>query len=254
MPESGKERHPAPVHLVLTNDSPHRRTISLSKRKVPEQTAQAALGNDEDMESGIDAEKYALSEISKIPHMRGSAMSSLTGTTNVHSDTPSPAEDDQEPVPSKEVPRLALAIRLRDNFEVDQLSIDLFLEWLRNIPTIADQVKVEAGFHSFSFLLIVSIPIALSGYIPSDPAVVSLGPITSSNLLQGPWRSPPIAEFSAHEAASKRRIIKPFLRRQFGDGSELDGFDKLPPSRGSEQSFIKVYQRTPPEPRASAHV
>jgi len=48
-----------------------------------------------------------------------------------------------------------------------------------------DEVKVEAGFDSFSSLLIVSVPISLSIYVPRDPAVICLGPITSSNLISG---------------------------------------------------------------------
>jgi hypothetical protein len=47
-----------------------------------------------------------------------------------------------------------------------------------------DEVKVEAGFDSFSSLLIVSVPISLSIYVPRDPAVIRLGPITSSNLIR----------------------------------------------------------------------
>jgi hypothetical protein len=189
MPESGRERHPAPVHLVLTNESPHRRSVSISKREVLKKTDQAAPGSVENTQSGYDPEGSGPSKILAIPNMRGSAMSSLTDTTNIRADTPSPAEDGHETALSKDLPRLAFAIRLRDDFGVDQLSTDLFLEWLRNIPTIANKVKVEAGFHSFSSHLIVSIPVALSGYVPTDPAMISLGPITYSNLLQIPHHS-----------------------------------------------------------------
>jgi hypothetical protein len=50
-------------------------------------------------------------------------------------------------------------------------------------PAAADHVKVEAGWSSFSTLLIVSLPIAFWRYLPADPAVHLVGLIRSSNLL-----------------------------------------------------------------------
>ncbi|KAH7322002.1 hypothetical protein BKA65DRAFT_408428, partial [Rhexocercosporidium sp. MPI-PUGE-AT-0058] len=76
-----------------------------------------------------------------------------------------------------EIPRMAYAIRLKDDFNVGDLSSDLFLQWLGNLPASVAEVKIEAGFHSFSSLLIVSVPICMSIYMPQDPAVISLGPI-----------------------------------------------------------------------------
>jgi hypothetical protein len=51
------------------------------------------------------------------------------------------------------------------------------------MPAIAEEVKIEAGFDSFSTLLIVSILFALSAYIPSHAAVLFLGPILSGNKI-----------------------------------------------------------------------
>jgi hypothetical protein len=59
----------------------------------------------------------------------------------------------------------------------------LFTEWLKGIPAVAEEVRVEAGFGSFSTLLIVSLPMALTAYLPRDPAITFLGPITSSNQM-----------------------------------------------------------------------
>jgi hypothetical protein len=75
------------------------------------------------------------------------------------------------------VPKLAFAIRLRETFCPSEDLRDLFAGWLRNIPAIAGQVKVEAGFDAFSALVIVSLPLDLSAYLSQDPAVISLGPI-----------------------------------------------------------------------------
>lgn len=78
-------------------------------------------------------------------------------------------------------PRIAFAIRLKDQFRVTDLSSDLFMNWLENVPASIDGVKIEAAFHSSSSLLIVSIPICMSIYMPKDNAIINLGPITSFN-------------------------------------------------------------------------
>jgi hypothetical protein len=146
MPEDGTERHPAPVHLVLTNDTRYQQSIQLSKLS-------ERIGDSRDVFNNVTVSEEEVSQ----------------GLTVIG-----------------EAPRLALAIRLRDNFVATELSTELFAEWLRIMPTIAAEVKVEAGFGSFSTLLIVSIPIGLSGYLPPDSAVISLGPITSSNIVKTP--------------------------------------------------------------------
>jgi hypothetical protein len=51
------------------------------------------------------------------------------------------------------------------------------------MPAVAEEVKIEAGYKSFSSILIISIPINLSLYIPQDPAIIKIGPVTSQNLL-----------------------------------------------------------------------
>jgi hypothetical protein len=67
---------------------------------------------------------------------------------------------------------------------------------------VAQQVRVEAGFDSFSSLLIVSIPISLSAYLSYNPAVSCLGPITSSNLVvpvpQRPFETPVAEAYEDH--------------------------------------------------------
>lgn len=57
------------------------------------------------------------------------------------------------------------------------------------------------------------------------------------------------ADALAREAATRRLLTKPVIRRHFGDGCELDAFDDLPISRDSEQRFIKEpLIRGPPKP------
>lgn len=101
-------------------------------------------------------------------------------------------------------PRLAFAVRLGETFRPSDDIKHLFASWLRDMPAIAEEVKTEAGFDSFSTLLIVSIPFALSAYIPSHAAVLSLGPILSGNKIVG-WApitsGPASATYETHHAA-----------------------------------------------------
>jgi len=55
------------------------------------------------------------------------------------------------------------------------------------MPALADEVKVEVGFASFSTLLVVSILIALWCYLPDDLAIAVVGLIKSSNLSTGEY-------------------------------------------------------------------
>ncbi|KAH6684085.1 hypothetical protein B0J14DRAFT_646000 [Halenospora varia] len=79
-------------------------------------------------------------------------------------------------------PHMAFAIRIGDGFNMEDLSSDLFLDWVRNMPG-SEEVKIEAAFHSNAALLIVSVPICMSIYLPQDPAIINLGPITSINQV-----------------------------------------------------------------------
>ncbi|XMA12769.1 hypothetical protein WAI453_005560 [Rhynchosporium graminicola] len=110
----------------------------------------------------------------KVQHLNSAGTNDFTQTPSfLHSSAVSLGESS----------RMAFAIRVKDNFNVRDLSSDFFLQWLGNLPGTVAEVKIEAGFHSFSSLLIVSIPICMSIYMPQDSAVISLGPITSFNQV-----------------------------------------------------------------------
>jgi hypothetical protein len=179
----GTERHPPPIHLQLTQESRFPRSIQLSpSRKVSEQATSEGVSLSESSASHPDTGVT-----------RGVVFSSpaTVESSSAHSPSSSdvPNRDHATELgtipPETKVPRISFAIRLKDTFLPHELSKDLFKEWLRTIPALVDEVKVEAGFDSFSSLLIVSVPISLSIYVPRDPAVICLGPITSSNLISG---------------------------------------------------------------------
>ncbi|KAH8762783.1 hypothetical protein BGZ57DRAFT_828993, partial [Hyaloscypha finlandica] len=178
IPEHGRERHPAPIHLVLTQQIGFSRSIQLSARyrsqAVNEQlpalsTTTVSEGSPELGSSAVYPNRG-----------RGPNTSHLNGietASNVPPQTNSMMADQQITTFDDRVPRLLFAVRIKETFQPSELSTDLFSEWLRFIPLLIEEVKVEAGFDSFSSILIVSLPIALSSYIPTNPAVMCLGPI-----------------------------------------------------------------------------
>jgi len=178
---AGTERHPPPIHLVLSNDSKYRRSIHLAKRPSLDTAPNSSVpseGNDFNDASIPESLPQTPLEAGRSPEDSSSIMTRESALT-------------------KEVPRLAFAIRFKEDLHLDDSTADLFLEWLRTMPVVAQQVRVEAGFESFSSLLIVSIPISLFAYLPYNPAVICLGPITSSNRIgrdQRFWGKPPAAE------------------------------------------------------------
>ena len=102
---------------------------------------------------------------------------------------------------------MLIAVRLRDKFQRGELSSDLFKEWLRNIPAAVEEVKVEAGFDSFSSLILFSIPISMSCYLPRDLAIIKLGPVTSSNFRQ-----------STRNHTTQRKFNSPLFKGKFNFG------------------------------------
>ncbi|KAL2068473.1 hypothetical protein VTL71DRAFT_16571 [Oculimacula yallundae] len=105
-----------------------------------------------------------------------------SGSAGTNGFSPSPSFLESSTVLLGQIPRMAFAIRLNE-FNVGDLSSDFFLQWLGDLPASVAGVKIEAAFHNVSSLLIVSIPICMSIYMPQDPAVINLGPITSFNQV-----------------------------------------------------------------------
>jgi hypothetical protein len=59
----------------------------------------------------------------------------------------------------------------------------LFADWIRMMPLLAEHIKVEAGFGSFSTLLILSLTVPLWCYLQDHPAISMTGMIRTSNLV-----------------------------------------------------------------------
>jgi hypothetical protein len=111
---------------------------------------------------------------SKSPDSSGGGISTFSGSGA------SPAISMSE---LPEYPRLLFSIRIREDIKPNQLSTGLLADWLATIPLDTKSVRIEAGFASDSTLLMVSLPVAMLGYLPDNPAITMLGVTRSTNLL-----------------------------------------------------------------------
>jgi hypothetical protein len=170
--DSNTERHTAPVHIVLTNDTQYRRSIHISKLPVS-----ANCPRKENVLTPSDTLKASANDDIDSEIQSGTISPSLRTAAKAKETT------EYSTMCSTMVPRLFLAIRFFENFRVDECAIELLVEWLRSFPLVAEQVKVEAAFDIFSSVWVVSIPISLYAYLEHHPAITCLGPITSSNKV-----------------------------------------------------------------------
>jgi hypothetical protein len=183
------QRKKAPVHLVLTQDHrlPRSITISANMSRILSSLGplggSGSLGMSPTPQPGSSSESPNLSEGS-ISLSSGSGASPATSMSEL-----------------PEYPRLLFSIRLSEDIKPTQLSTELFADWLGTIPIDTKSVRIEAGFASDSTLLMVSLPIAMLGYLPDDPAITMLGVIRSANLLT--WKEEDSSTFKASVASAK---------------------------------------------------
>ncbi|KAL5313161.1 hypothetical protein ACEPPN_018894 [Leptodophora sp. 'Broadleaf-Isolate-01'] len=212
------ERCPAPIHLLLTRDENFPRSIQLSIQDAPQaQVSDSDVHTPQDTielkmkkrrlsiesletpglsnkrpcltEAGLDTSNDTSSK-SSLDNNRLDAHSTWQGLSSFEVDS-STAESALDRSSSHQLsrlrpphgPRLLFAVRLEENIRGEDLSIDFFSDWLRLIPAIAREVKVEAAFECNSTLVLVSLPLCLRSYLQNHPAVLSLGPINSTNMI-----------------------------------------------------------------------
>ena len=76
-----------------------------------------------------------------------------------------------------------LAVSLEEAVPTTGLHSEAFIEWCRNISTFVHGIKVEAQFESDSTILVFKPPLPLWVYMKNHPAVTTIGPVKSSNIL-----------------------------------------------------------------------
>jgi hypothetical protein len=241
------ERYPAPIHLLLTRDDHFPRSIQLSiqephpeqdlslepghssyelnparpvnhKRRLSRESAESPKKrpcldeNNSSLEAGLDSSITQYWGAPQDVALQNDCAGSEVGLmSNNESAIFGRYPRDSLQLESAHAPRLLFAVRLEENIRAEDLSPEYFTDWLRMIPTIAREVRVEAGFECNSTLLLVSLPLCLKPYLPHHSAIISLGPVKSSNLLAESYLREEMAtikrdsHFSPETAENERR-------------------------------------------------
>ncbi|KAK0108101.1 hypothetical protein ONS95_002922 [Cadophora gregata] len=185
-----RERHPAPIHLVLTQGGPVPRSIQLPAKVGPQRQVLTTSSWQPPLSWGYNGSNFgsfdsgtSVSANSRHSSVSGPSINQDSVSTMGTSVTTDPIQGISEALKHQRGPRLLFAVRMRDTFQPGEDMVELFAEWMRCIPTIADEVNVEASFDSYSTIVIISLPVSVAAYLPQDPSIISLGPITSENRV-----------------------------------------------------------------------
>lgn len=177
----GRELQKPPLHVVLTQNKQLPQSIHLSPLCLPfSGHSSPAISSSNHRSSPQGLPEPDLSERDPLSNSTCSNQSSHSEPFRQNSSHSPPS------LPSSDrghYPRIALTIRLKETLSASELSEDLFADWLRMMPVLAEHVKVEAGFASFSTLLVISVPVAIWCYIPDHIAIAVIGLITSTDLV-----------------------------------------------------------------------
>jgi hypothetical protein len=149
MPEEGKERHPAPIRLALTNETPRPRSLQLSEMANQLETIdlKKILRDDKGPRPNAFSNDESVTRQPKpnsIVHLCAALQILL-----VLRRLPPPYQIRPNSYPAK-LPTLSLAFRFHENLCVCDLSTNSFAEWIRNIPAAAEELKVAAGVEETS--------------------------------------------------------------------------------------------------------
>ena len=202
---AGREMQKSPLHVVLSQDRRLPKGIQLSPHREIRNQAEKDTSSDPSASSDLSEDSLALSPSGLISPLNSSLPSRLS------SSSPSDGRNslDQHPSSSsisslfsdiEQFPRIALTIRLKESLAASEVSVDLLADWLRMMPVLAENIKIEAGFASLSTLLIISVPVAIWCYIPNHPAMSVIGIVKSTNLLPRSPTSSTQASFNTEKS------------------------------------------------------
>ncbi|KAM0125972.1 hypothetical protein ACHAO1_010337 [Botrytis cinerea] len=189
MPE-GRELQKAPLHVVLTQNQALPSSIQLSvtpKPKPESMTLQSPLQS-----------------------LGSPSPNSFASNERTDSDQ----DSDSSPISSllsadEQFPRILLSVRLKEDM-VPELSADLFSEWLRMMPVVANSITVEAGFSSFSTLILVSMPTPIWVCLGKNPAFNLVGIIKKKpdiKIISTPTFSPlEVAEIDNYHSLKTKQL------------------------------------------------
>lgn len=176
-----------PVHLVLSQNHQWPRSIRLSNF-----TKRKARSTSNGPVSPLPTAGTSHSQQLEIPSAPETSIPGSLPPDSVSpfSQEPSPSFSGTSPSNLPEYPRLLFSIRLSEDIKPNGLSSELFTDWLRSVPVSASLIRVEAGFASDSTLLILSMPPAMLGYLPWNPAITLLGTVRSEIIMVQTQKNP----------------------------------------------------------------
>ena len=184
------QRKKAPIHLVLTQDHRLPRSIRISA-KLPNSKINRPSVHPISGHIPLADNCWNL-EPTSVPQDSSSSQSSERSSGVFSPDINDRVSSSSSISQLTEYPRLLFSIRISENIKPNELSPELFADWLGTLPLSTKSVRVEAGFASDSTILMVSMPIALLGYLPDHPAITMLGLTRSTNLLSAVEHQQPI--------------------------------------------------------------
>jgi hypothetical protein len=192
-----RQRKKPPLHVVLTQNRKLPQSIQVSPLKQQQQRHslnQRRASNQDQDSAPVSSLKHSHLDLNSTEPLSQSSYSPPgSAESHLSAQGSSPASSlSSEP---QTCPRIAITIRLRETLAQSDLSVDLFADWVRVMPVLADHVKIEAGFVSCSTLLVLSLPIEMWCYLRRDPAISVMGFIKSPNTV-------PSALFSSTSVSS----------------------------------------------------
>lgn len=204
------ERYPPPVHFPFTQEEFFRRSIVLSiqdpqvrRGRESEANSSKRLSFENSDELGGPKKRHCLEDLSRsnteesTPRLDESNAQNVQGDGTRASTTPQKqggskqengCDDVRRSIPKDslhplDAPRALFAVRFKDDLRAEDLSVELFRDWLRAIPAAAEEVCIEASFKCFSTLVFITVPLSMRAYIPDNPAIFYLGTVLSPITL-----------------------------------------------------------------------
>ncbi|KAH8782460.1 hypothetical protein BGZ57DRAFT_758998, partial [Hyaloscypha finlandica] len=151
------ESYPPPVHFAFTQEEFLRRSIVLSIQDPQVRGERESEANSSKRRSFENSDELGSKQ--------------ENGCDDVRRSIP---KDSLYPL---DAPRALFAVRFKDDLRAEDLSVELFRDWLRAIPAAAEEVCIEAGFKCFSTLVFITVPISMRAYVPDNPAIFYLGTV-----------------------------------------------------------------------------
>ena len=79
-----------------------------------------------------------------------------------------------------DAPRALFLVRFNEDIGPENLSTELFKDWMSSCPANVDEIRIEASYKCFSTLIFVTMPLTMQAYMLKHPAVMALGAVKSS--------------------------------------------------------------------------